>query len=264
QVLSSVAPRGSRDMIRWPLGDDAASTGTSLGTEVDYPVSRLDHIQVVLDHDHGIAVVTQAMQDGEQHLDVVEMQAGGRLIKNIQGTTGVAFGQFQRELHPLRLPARERRRRLSQRDVTEPHVEQRSQLARDDRHRLEEGERLFHREREHFVDVPSLVLDFQRFAVVTLAVTNITRHVDVGKKMHLDLDEPVALAGLAAPTFHVEGKTTRSITSFARVLGLRKNLTNRREESRVGRGIRSRRAADGALVDTDNLVVELEAVNFGV
>ena len=44
----------------------------------------------------------------------------------------------------------------------------------------------------------------ERFAVVSLSLAHVARHVDVGKEMHLDLHETVALARLAAPALHVE------------------------------------------------------------
>ena len=156
-------------------------------------------------------------------LDVVEVQSRGRLVEDVERASGVALGQFQRQLHPLRLAARERRRRLAQRDVAEAHVEQRGQLARDRRHRLEERVRLLDGHRQHFVDVPALVADLQRLAVVALAVADVAGDVDVGQKMHLDLDQAVALAGFAAPALDVEGSPSRASDrddQFARGRGL--------------------------------------------
>ena len=67
----------------------------------------------------------------EQQRDVVEVQAGGRLVEDVQRAPGVALGQFQRQLDALRLAARQRGRALAELDVAEAHVEQRLQLARD-------------------------------------------------------------------------------------------------------------------------------------
>src|SRR6266568_2526131 len=50
----------------------------------------------------------------------------------------------------------------------------------------------------------------------------------------------------------------RPVAALARLLDLREKLADRREQARVGRRIGSRRAADGALVDVDHLVEELE------
>src|SRR5467141_275125 len=75
--------------------------------------------------------------------------------------------------------------------------------------------------------------------------------------MHFDLDDAVALAGLAAPAFHVEGETPRTVTALARHGHARKKLADRREQRRVGRRVGARGAADRALVDAHRLVEEL-------
>ena len=54
------------------------------------PVGGLDHVEVVLDHHDRVAVVAQAVQHGEQVLDVVEVQAGGRLVEDVERAAGVA------------------------------------------------------------------------------------------------------------------------------------------------------------------------------
>jgi hypothetical protein len=43
-------------------------------------------------------VVAQAVQHREQLLDVVEVQAGGGLVEDVQGAAGVALGQFRASL----------------------------------------------------------------------------------------------------------------------------------------------------------------------
>ena len=185
---------------------------------------------------------------------------GGRLVEDVERAAGVALRELERELHALRLAAGQRGRRLAERDVAEADVEQRRELARDRGHRLEERERLLDRHRQHFVDVLALVLDLERLAVVALAVADVAGHVDVGQEVHLDLDEAVALAGLAAAALDVEREAAGPVAALARLLHLREQLADRREEPGVGRRIRARRAADRALIDADHLVEVLEAL----
>jgi hypothetical protein len=73
------------------------------------------------------------------------MQAGGRLVEDVERAAGVALGQLQRQLDALRLAAGERGGRLAELDVAEADVEQGLQLARDHRHRVEEFVRLLDR-----------------------------------------------------------------------------------------------------------------------
>src|SRR5690606_34633665 len=48
-----------RDLLRRALADDRATAMAALRAEVHHPVGGLDHVQVVLDHHHGVAVVAQ-------------------------------------------------------------------------------------------------------------------------------------------------------------------------------------------------------------
>src|SRR5205823_7883714 len=85
--------------------------------------------------------------------------------------------------------------------------------------------------------------------------------VDIGQKVHLNLDHAVALAGLAAPALDVEAEAPRLVAAR---LGLRQAgepFADRRERAGVGRGIAARRAADRRLVDIDDLVEMFEPVD---
>ena len=217
-----------------------AAARAALRTEVDDPVGGLDHVEVVLDHDDRVAVVAQPVQHGEQQLDVVEVQAGRRLVEDVERAAGVALRQLERELHALRLAAGQRRRRLAERDVAEARRRAASASLRATAGTGSKNAiRLLDRHREHFVDVLALVADLERLAVVALAVADVARHVDVGQEVHLDLDEAVALARLAAAALDVEREAARAVAALARLLHLREELADRREEPGVRRGIAS-------------------------
>ena len=49
-----------------PLRHDPPAGLARLRPQVDDPVGRLDHVQVVLDHDHRVAQVDQAVEHVEQ------------------------------------------------------------------------------------------------------------------------------------------------------------------------------------------------------
>ena len=86
----------------------------------------------------------------EQLAHVVEVQAGRRLVEDVERPAGAAPLQLARELDALRLAAGERRRRLAELDVAEADVVERLQLAPDRRDVLEEVQRLLDR---HVEDV---------------------------------------------------------------------------------------------------------------
>ena len=51
-------------------------------THLDGYKRQLYNVKVVLDDDDGVAVGGQPLQHAEQHLDVLEMQAGGRFVED--------------------------------------------------------------------------------------------------------------------------------------------------------------------------------------
>src|SRR6185312_1876031 len=64
------------DLLGRPDGHDLAAAGPAFRAEVDDPVRGLDHIEVVLDDDHRVALVHQTVQDLKQLADVLEVQTG--------------------------------------------------------------------------------------------------------------------------------------------------------------------------------------------
>src|SRR3546814_2166389 len=79
--------------------------------------------------------------------------------------------------------------------------------------------------------------------------------------MHLDLDQAVAFAGLAAAALDVEAEAAGLIATRARFRHAGEQFADRREQLRVGCGVRTRRPADRRLVDVDDLVELVNAVD---
>src|SRR5262249_29981652 len=71
----------------------------------------------------------------------------------------------------------------------------------------------------------------------------------------------VALAGLAASALHVEREPAGRVAARLCLRQAREPVADRREGARVCRGIRPRRAADRRLVDVDDLVEMLGALD---
>ena len=66
------------------LGDHLPALVPSFRPQVDDPIGGLDHVQIVLDDDDGVAGIRQAVKDVEQALDIGEVQAGGGLIQDVE------------------------------------------------------------------------------------------------------------------------------------------------------------------------------------
>jgi hypothetical protein len=61
-------------MLRRPLRDNLSLLVAALRPKIQHPVRRLDHLQIVLDHDHRIALADQRVEDREQLAHILEMQ----------------------------------------------------------------------------------------------------------------------------------------------------------------------------------------------
>ena len=129
------------------------------------------------------------------------------------------------------------------------------------RHRLEEVQRLLDRHVEHVGDRLALERHLERLAVVALALADVAGDVDVGQEVHLDLDDAVALAGLAAAALDVEAEAAGLVAARLRLGQAGEPLADRREGAGVGRGVGARRAPDRRLVDVDDLVDVLQPLD---
>ena len=65
---------------------------------------------------------TRRDEHGQELLDVVDVQARGRLVEDVDRLAGVDAAEFRGQLHPLGLAAGERRRRLAQRQVAQARL----------------------------------------------------------------------------------------------------------------------------------------------
>ena len=59
----------------------------------------------MLDDEDRVAQVHEAVDDAEQLADVVEVQAGGRLVEDVERASGVRLAQLAGQLDALRLAA---------------------------------------------------------------------------------------------------------------------------------------------------------------
>src|SRR6476659_1631494 len=72
------------DLLRRTAGDNSTAIGAGFGAELDDPVGRFDHVEIVFDDDYRVAVIDEAVEDFEQFRKVVEVEAGGGFIKEVQ------------------------------------------------------------------------------------------------------------------------------------------------------------------------------------
>ena len=90
---------------------------------------RAHHLLVVLDDDHGVAEVAQPLERRDQPVVVALVEPDRRLVEDVEDADELR-ADLGREPQPLRLAARERRRRAVERQVADADVvEERQPLA---------------------------------------------------------------------------------------------------------------------------------------
>ncbi len=198
------------------------------------------------------------MQHLEQLLHVREVEARRGLIEQVHGPPGRSSRELGGQLHALGLAARQGGRRLPHPDVAETDVHERLELGPDGGHGLEDAQRFLHGHLEDVGDGVAAVVDLQRLARVALPTAHLAGHVDIGQELHLDLEDPVAPAVLAAPALDVEAEAAGLVTAQARLGDAGEQLADGAEEAGVGGGVGTRGPPDGALVDLDDLVDRLD------
>jgi hypothetical protein len=90
-------------------------------------------------------------------------------------------------------------------------------LSRIAGHGLEEADAFLDGHVEHVGDRLLAEVDLERLAIVALALADVAGDVDVGQEVHLDLDDAVALAGLAAAALDVEREAPRTVAARLRI-----------------------------------------------
>ena len=181
-------------------------------------VGALDDVEVVLDDHQGVTSFYQGIEGMEQTLDVVEVEARGRLVEDEERGLLFLLADEVGELHALVLTAREGAGTLAELDVTESHLLQGAQTFHDDAAVVEVGVQarvllvaeevdcLVDGHVEHVVDVLSAVAYLEDVVLEALAVARLAWQHEVCHELHLDGDVAGSLALLAPSALGVEGE----------------------------------------------------------
>ena len=205
---------------RRAFGHQRTAAFAALGAEIDQPVGSADDVEIVFDHQQRMTGIDQLAESAEQARDVVEMQAGGWLIKQKQRATGRLrlggllalarlrgkFRQMPGQLEALRLAAGQRGHRLAEAHIVEADIDDGLQRGGDGLVTVEESQRLGHRHLQHIGYVAAVDLQLQHFGSVALAVAVRAAQIHVGEELHLHMLEARAGAGRAAALAGVEAE----------------------------------------------------------
>src|SRR5919201_1937750 len=85
EVLAGEGGAGGDEVGRSALEDDPTAVVAGARAEIDDPVGMRHDRLVVLDDDDRLAGIDEPVEQAEQLLDVGEVQAGGRLVEDVDG-----------------------------------------------------------------------------------------------------------------------------------------------------------------------------------
>src|SRR6266540_6387798 len=232
EVRAGEGGAGGDEVGGCALEDDPAAVVAGAGTEVDDPVGVRHDRLVVRDDDDRLAGVDEPVEQAEQLLDVGEVEAGGRLVEDVDAALlGHAGGQ----LEPLPLAAGQRGERLAEAEVAEPDVgEPVEDGVRGRCARLAGAEELLglgHRHREHLADVAAAEVVLQHRCLEPLALALLAGGGDAGHHRQVGVDDADAVAvGAGALGVGAEQRRLHAV-------GLRERLADRVEQSGVRRRV---------------------------
>ena len=103
KVLTGIGRFNLGHLLRRAGRHDNAAVFAAFGPQVDQIVRCLDDIEVVLDDEQRVPRLEQLPERGQQLRDVVEMQARGRLVEDVQQPFTAVRRQVRRDLDPLSL-----------------------------------------------------------------------------------------------------------------------------------------------------------------
>ena len=264
EKAAGVAFGNGGDGFGGAFSDDAAASGTAFGAEIDDPVGGFDDVEIVLDNEEGVAGGAEFEENVEEFGDIVEMQACGRLIENVERLPEGLAAEFGGEFDALRFPTAESGAGLAEANVTEPDFGESQADIVNLRDGSEEINGFVDGHVEDVGDVHAFVGDLESFAIVAAAVAGFASHVNRREKVHFNFDEAVALAFFAAATFHVEAETAWTVTADFGGREASKEIANMVEDASVSRGITPRRATNRGLIDDDDFIEDFSAADFVV
>ena len=128
EILGGQRPRLLQQSRQIARKDHTPALFAGTESHVDDVIGNANHVFVVLDDEHGVALVAQLPKDVDQPLVVARMQADRRLVEHVQ-RTDERRPERRGEVDPLGFAARERGRQPVERQVVETDVHQERQTA---------------------------------------------------------------------------------------------------------------------------------------
>ena len=213
----------------------------------------------MLDHKHCVPRLHKLLQNLDQLMHICRVKTCGWLVQHIDRSAIGNAGQLRCQLDALRLTAGKGRAGLTQLYIAKTNFHQFLRFPVDLWNILKELHCFFRSHVQHLGDILSLVLYLQGFPVVAGAPAYLTGNIHVRQKVHFDLYQAVAAAGLTPAALHIEGEAAGTIAADPGIRSRCKKIADIIEQAGIGSGVGARCTADRALVNVDHLVQMLHA-----
>jgi hypothetical protein len=92
QPVAGVGVRIGGDLFGGAYGYDLAAPAAAFWTHVDDPVGGFDDVEIVLDDQERAASLDEFAEGREEFGYVVEVEAGGRLVEDVEGAAACLGG----------------------------------------------------------------------------------------------------------------------------------------------------------------------------
>ena len=179
---------------------------------------------MMLDHDHRLPCLDEAVEQPEQVVDVGEVQPARRLVEHVDPAL---LRHLNGQLEPLSLTAGERGEGLAHAEVAEPDGGMRSRIVCAAAPRLTLGEELLglgDRHREHLGDVLAAQLVFEHLGLKPLALAHLAERLDGVHEPQLGVDHAAPLHVGHAPSELALNRAGLTPFAFANALRIASSM----------------------------------------
>lgn len=257
-MLAGVGFFDAGDLLGGALGDDLAALVSGFRSEVDDPVGGFDNVEIVFDDDDADAFFDQALEDGQEQADVVEVEAGGWFVEDDEGFfTAFALDHALDEFQSLGFAAAEDVDGLAEEEVFESDFAEEFEGAGDLAFFFffcKEVDGFGDGHFEDFVDGFSVEFYFENFFAEAFAFALGAAEKEVAEELHFDFFEAEAGAAFAASFAGVEGEKGGGEAFFDGGTFEGKEFADFVEDAEVECGGGARCAGEGGLIDHDDFL----------
>ena len=174
-----------------------------------------------------VAAIGQPLQHFQEFGDIGEVEPGRRFVEDVDRLASRPAGKFEASFTRCASPPESCVAGCPRAMYPSPTSCRVCSLFRIWRDVLEEVHAFADGHLEDVGNRFALVVDLQRFAVVPLAMTDLAGHIDIRQEVHLDLDQTLARASLAAATLDVEREAARLVSACFRLRHRRVEFADR-------------------------------------